>query len=197
MRLDGRRLVIDRGLPVGGLGAENAVEAIKAQPRGPAIEGPRGALLPGRRQVPLSKAPRAIALALEQLGHGGRLPGNGAVVSGKAVGDLRYAAHVHAVVIPSGQQRRSSRGAERGGMKLVVAHPRRGHRINARGGDGSAKGAAGSKAHVIEHHEQHVRPPLAAFIELQGPGRRVLIQPRKAPLEGVGGLRNPHFSPPF
>ena len=51
-------------------------------------------------------------------------------------------------------------------MKLVVADPRRSHRIDSGSGNRTAKGTTGPEAHVIEHDEQHIGPPLAPLVEL-------------------------------
>jgi hypothetical protein len=50
------------GLPLAGRAAQEAIEVLKAQTRGPMIKGTCGAHLSGRRVVPLAEGRRAVAV---------------------------------------------------------------------------------------------------------------------------------------
>ena len=109
VRRDRRRLVVDGWLPLRGFCADDAVEAIEAESRRPAIERTGRTLFPGWREVPLAEACGRITVHAQHLGNGGRLGWNRAVVSREGVRDLGDAAHVHRVVIASGEERRARR----------------------------------------------------------------------------------------
>ena len=79
--------------------------------------------------MPLTERSGAVAMPAQDLGNRGGLSGDGAVVTGKAVGDLGDATHVHGVMISAGEEGCAGRGAERRGVELVVAKPGTGHSV--------------------------------------------------------------------
>ena len=94
-----------------GLRPQNPVEAFKALPCRPAIKRPGGVLLPTWREMPLPKTAGRVAILLENLSQGRTLLGNRTVIRGKTIRNLRDAAHMDTMVIPSGQQSRPRRRA--------------------------------------------------------------------------------------
>ena len=153
---DRRGLVIDRRLPVRRLGTDDAVEAIEAHPGGPSVKGPRRALLPRRREMPFAEGARAVAVPPQDLGDGGRLLRDCAVVPGKAVRDLGDAAHVHRMMISAGEKSCPSGGTQRRRVELVVAKPGTRHPIDCWGGHRAAERAAGAEADVIEEDQDDI-----------------------------------------
>ena len=101
VRSHGSGVSIHRWLPLGGLGIQDAVEVVKTNTSGPAVERPGRRLLPQGRQVPLAKCRRGVTVLTEYFGHGGRLLRNDRVVPGKDVRRLGDATHVHGVVVTS------------------------------------------------------------------------------------------------
>ena len=74
-RLDAVGAVDDRGRPVIGRKADEAIELLKALAGGPEVEGPRRACLPRRCLVPLAEGSRIVAVQPEDFGDGRRLRG--------------------------------------------------------------------------------------------------------------------------
>ena len=153
---DRRGLVIDRRLPVRRLGTDDAVKAIEAHPGGPSVKGPRRALLPRRREMPFAEGARAVAVPPQDLGDGGRLLRDCAVVPGKAVRDLGDAAHVHRMMISASEKSCPSGGTQRRRVELVVAKPGTRHPVDCRGGHRAAECAAGAEADVVEQDQDDV-----------------------------------------
>ena len=80
VRLHRSGLIVNRWLPVGGLGADDAVEAFEAHTGWPPIKGAGGVLLPCRGQVPLAKAASGVTVLFQYFGNSGGLWRNRAVV---------------------------------------------------------------------------------------------------------------------
>ena len=68
-------------------------------------------------------------------------------------------------------------------MELVVLQARRRDLVDARGSYGPAKGAAGTKAYIVQHHQQHVRRTCRLLIEWQRASSGVLEQPLDVTIE--------------
>ena len=102
--LDGRRAVVELGVPVVHLRAHEAVEPVEALTGRPAGERPRGVHLHRRRLVPLAERGGAVAVAAQDLRdrRGARRPVAG--VAGLGRRHLRRDAHAR----PSGGCARSS-----------------------------------------------------------------------------------------
>ncbi len=82
--------------------------------------------------MPFAKASRAVPAHLQHFGNRRRLSGDDTVIGRETIGDLSNTAHVHTVMIPSGQQGGSRRRTERGGVKLIKFQPCRRDLIDAR-----------------------------------------------------------------
>jgi hypothetical protein len=94
---------------------------------------------------------------LEDLGDGGDVLTDHAGVAVPVHGAFRDRAGVHPVVATSGQQRRPGRGADRGGVKGVVADSVFGYPAECRRADLAADHVGQTKADVVEQHDQNVR----------------------------------------
>ena len=106
--------------------------------------------------MPLPERSGAVAMPAQDLGNRGGLSGDGAVVTGKAIGDLGDATHVHGVMISAGEEGCAGRGAERRGVELVVAKPGTGDSVDGWRGHGATEGAAGAESDVIEQDQHDV-----------------------------------------
>ena len=100
-----------------GLGIEEAVEAIKTAPQGPAVERAGGSAFGQRRDVPFADHVVAIAMDAQHLGERPRLTRDLAAVAGIAGIEIGKAADADRVMIASCQQRGARRRAHRRGVK--------------------------------------------------------------------------------
>ena len=182
-------MIVNRWLPVGGLGANDAVEAFKPHAGWPPIKGAGWVLLPCRSQVPLAKTAGGVAILFKYFCNCGGLWWNRTVVGGEAVGDFRDTAHVYAVMIAPRQQRSASRRTQGCGVKLVVLQTCRSNLVDTWGRDGPAKGATGTKADIIQHHQQYVRRARRLLVQWQRTRSRVFKQPLDVAVERSRGLR--------
>ena len=114
--------------------------------------------------MPLPKTPGRITVLLQNFGDGGSFRRYRTVVRRKAVGNFCNAAHMNAVVITSGQQRRTRRRTQRRGMKLIVFQTRCRNLVDAGRWNRPTKGAAGAKTYVVQHHQQNIRRPCGFFV---------------------------------
>ena len=152
----GCRVAIHRGLPLGGLGIQDAVEVIKANTGGPPVKGSRGGLLPQRGEVPLAKGRGGVATLSKNLGDGGRLLRDYGVVPGKDVGRFRDATHVDGVVVTTSQHGGSRGGAQCRGVELVKRESLTRHTIERWRRHGTAEGGTGSKADIVQQNQDDV-----------------------------------------
>ena len=192
---DRRRLVVDGGLVLRGLGVDDAVEPLEAHARRPAVEGAGGPLLPGGGQVPLAEATGGVAVLPQDLGHRGRGAGDEAVIAGEAVGPLGNAAHVHGVVVAPGEQGRPGGRAQGRGVELVVAQALCRHGVQGRGRHGPAECAEGPEAHIVQHDEDDVRGALRSTVLAQARRLGRIQQPLDPAFEGPGGFRKFRHAP--
>ena len=110
VRLDGGRLVVQCRFVLRGVAAQETVEAFEPEPRRPAVERPGRADLPGRGEVRLAEQSRCCSRSCRRIcATVAVLCGMHTVVAGEPVGDLTDRAHVRAVVVAPGQQRRPRR----------------------------------------------------------------------------------------
>src|SRR6185436_13481122 len=88
-------IIVDQvRVPLAGLGADEAVEALEAAAERPAPLPRRHVRLVARRKVPLPDGVRVPATFVEHLGDGAVLERNAARVAGKSRGGLGDAGHV-------------------------------------------------------------------------------------------------------
>ena len=91
------------GIPLAGVTAEEAIEALEAAPERPPVIRARGGLLVARRQVVLPDQERAVAVLDQHLRQEAVLERDDAVVPGVAAGQLGDAGHRVAVMVAAGQ----------------------------------------------------------------------------------------------
>ena len=154
-------LVEHRRLELRRLRAEDAVEALEAESRRPAVERSRERLLMGRGHVPLSERAGGVPVLLQDLGDCRCFFRDDAVIPGETARTLGDVAHVHRVVVAAGQHGRPRRRAERRGVELVEPQTVLRHPVECRSGHRPTERAAGAEAHVIEKDQDDVRRILA------------------------------------
>ena len=120
-RLDGRRSVVQRRVPLVVLAADEAVEGLEpTAARGPGVERPHRRGLPHRHLVALAELGRGVAVQLQR--HRQRRLGvrPQRAVARRRGGGLGDAAHPDRVVVAPGQQCLPGRRAQRSGVEPVV-----------------------------------------------------------------------------
>ena len=161
-------------IPLAGVAAEEAVEALEAAPQRPPVERARGRLLVARRQVVLPDHEGAVAVLDQHLGQEAVLERDDAVVPGIAARQLRDGGHRVAVMVAAGQDARPAGRTQRGRVHVAVAQAVRRDRIEARCRDRAAVAAQLPEPGVIQNDEQHIRRALAGPHRGR-PGRRGLL----------------------
>ena len=178
--LDRDGALVDGGVVLVRLAADEAVEVLEAAARRPVVERAHRARLPDRHLVALAELRGRVAVELERLGERGAGVGPDRVVARRAGGDLRDPAHPDRVVVSPAQQGRPRRRAERRRVKAVVLEPARRQPLGYRSADRAAEGARGAEADVVDQHDQDVGRP---FRRPHRPDRRV----RRSGIFGVIG----------
>jgi len=107
--------------------------------------------------VPLAEATGGVSVHAQHLSHRGGLGRDDGVVTGKAVGHLGDATHVHRVMIATGQQRGARGRTQRRGVEAVVTQARARHQIEAGRGHRTTEGAERPEADVVENDDEDVR----------------------------------------
>lgn len=156
-RFDRIEILIQPWFPLRGLTGDEPVEVVEAVAGGPTVERPHRGGVGGGGVVPLAEGRRAIAIVAQHLGDGGGVladhPGV-AVPVHRAFGDR---AGVHAVMVSAGQQRGPGGGADRGGVKGVVADSALGYSSESRGPHLAAHHVGQAEPDVVEQHDEDVR----------------------------------------
>src|SRR5215469_7271004 len=143
-------------MPIVCIAAQEAVEVLKAQPAGPLVEWPGGALLPVGDQVMLAKPRRVVAVAQKNIADGACALGNDRVIARIASGKLGDIPVANTVMIAAGQQRGARWRTQCGSMELIVANPLLVNSLKARSWDRAAEGAGRTEASIIGQDQQHV-----------------------------------------
>ena len=149
--------LVQGGVVLVGLPADEAVEVLKTAAGRPAVERAGRAGLPHRHLVALADLRGGVAVEPQRLGQRGLGVGPDRVVSGRGGGQFGDGAHADRVVVAAGQQRLPGRRAQRGGVEPGVAQPAVGQPLRHRGVDRAAEHAGGAEAHVVEQDHQDVR----------------------------------------
>ena len=145
------------GIPLVGLAAEEAVEAVEALLQRPLLAaGARGDIRLGDVVV-LAQPEGAPAAVLQDLPDGGALIREAAVRTGESVGPLGDAGHAVEVVVATGQEGGAGRRAQRRGVPLRVDQPVVRQLLQGRHVDPAAEGRPGGQTGVVVQHEQDVR----------------------------------------
>ena len=156
-RGDSSHPVIDRGIPLVGLAAIEAVELVKARTCRPAIGRPGGADLPGRGLVVLAEEAGTVAVQAQHLRQRCDVVRSLSRVAREGSGRFGDAAHVVHVVVAAGEQCGPRRRTDRGGVELIVAQPVRGETLGGRHAHRSAESTGHAEAHVVHEDDEHVR----------------------------------------
>ena len=144
-------------VPLARAAAEEPVEVVEAPAVRPPVERPGRTLLPVGRQVPLAERRRAVAVVPQDPRQRRAVPWQRRRVAREPAGELADRAEADAVVVPSGEQRRPRRRAQRRDVEPVVAHPALGDPGVVRRLDRSAEGARVAEPGVVDEDQQHVR----------------------------------------
>ncbi len=144
-------------IPLAGSAAEEPVEVVEPPAVRPAVERPRRALLPVRRQVPLTERRGAVPVVPQDPRQRRAIARKSGRVPGEPARELTDRAEADGVAVPPGQQRRPRRRAQRRDVEPVVPEPGFGHLRVARGADGTAERARVAESGVVDQHQQHVR----------------------------------------
>ena len=135
-RLDRRRALVERGIPLVVLAADEAVEVLESAAAGrPRIERARRTGLPHRHLVTLAELRGRVAVEFERQRERRLGVGQHRAVAGRGGRDLGDAAHADRVVVAAGEQRLARRRAQRRGVEARVpaARPSRASRSSACG----------------------------------------------------------------
>ena len=132
-RLERRRVLVDRRVPLVRLPAEEAVEVLEpAAGVRPVVERPDRARLPRRDLVALAELRRAVPVELEDLRQRGAGVRAQRVVAGCRRGDLGDPAHADGVVVAPRQQRGAGRRAQRRRVEAGELQPVGGQALERR-----------------------------------------------------------------
>ena len=157
-RLDRCRALIERGIPLVVLAADEAVEVLEPAAAGrPRVERTRGARLPHRDFVALAELRGRVTIQLERERQRRLRVGQHRALARRSRGDLRDAAHADRVVVASGEQRLPRRRAQRRGVEARVLQPALGEFLEVRGLARTTEHAGGAVADVVDEDHQHVR----------------------------------------
>ena len=161
VRLVDELVVVDEiRIPLVGLAAEKAVEAIEALLQGPLLpRRTRGDVLL-RHVVILAEPERTPPVVLEDLRHRRALERNASVRAGESVRTLGNRRHAVQVMVASGQERGASRRAQRRRVPLRIAQAAIGQFLERRHVDAAAERRPRGQAGVVVQHEQDVRRAL-------------------------------------
>ena len=155
-------VVVDQvRIPLAGVTAEEAVEALEAAPERPPVERARAGFLVARRQVVFPDHERAVAVLEEHLGQEAVLERDHSVVPGIAARQFRDGGHRVAVVVAAGDDARTARRTQRRRVHVAVPQAVSRERVETGGLDRAAVTAQLAEPRVIQHDEQHIRRALA------------------------------------
>jgi len=179
-------VVVDEvGVPLVGLGAQEAVVALEAAPHRPRVERAGHGLLGSDGQVPLAQAERVVAVHVEDLGDEPVRREDAPVVAGEARRPLADGTHAVGVVVASSDDARARRRAQARGVEVHVAEATIEDPLDAGRLHQPAEGFQVPEAHVVEHVEQDVRSSLGS-LDRHRPGFcRVVDRPAERAGEGV------------
>src|SRR5262245_15980669 len=138
------------------LTAQETVELLEARARGPAVEWAGDALLPGRGLMTLAKVPCVVSVEFENLADVGAGVGNHPRRAGPRRAEFGDDAHVHRVVVASGEHCCARWRTQRCGVHVVVAQPAFCQTLCRRHLDTAAKGARNAEAHIIYKYDHHI-----------------------------------------
>ncbi len=173
-------VVLDQvGVPLVGLAADEAVEAVEALGQRPLASGSAGADVFLGDVVILADPERAVAVVLQNLADGRTLGGEAAGRTGEAGGALGDGGAPVLVVVPAGQEHRSGRRAQCRRVPLGVRQTVVGEALHRRHLDSAAIGRPCGQSGVVVQDHQNVRGTRRRLLELV----RIPIRDRVAHVE--------------
>ncbi len=149
-------LVEHRWFVLTGFRAENSIKTFESQAGRPTIERPRQRLLVRRCDMPLAERTGGVSVLTKDLHERCRLLRNDAVITRKCTGAFGNVAHVHRMVVATGEHCCTSRRTQRRGVELIETQTIRRNTIECRSGNRSPERAAGSKADVVKKYQDDV-----------------------------------------
>ena len=170
------RMVVVRqlGIPAARLATKPAIEPLKPPPDRPAVKRARWRAVLRRRDVPLARDERVVALRLENLRDHPVLRRHPPIRARKAGRDLRDARDVVGMVVAAGQDARPRWRADRRRMHIRVPQAVRGETVKRRRLNKPAERARLPVADIVEHEEDHVRSALGSAGHGRPGGARLL-----------------------
>ena len=146
----------ERRVPVVGLAADEAVEAVEAARQRPVALRRAHRPLVERHVVVLADPEGVVAVLAQHLADRGVLHRDVAGVAREALGALGDLGEPVLVVVAPGEQARAGRRAQRRGVPLRVGQPVVGQLLHRRHVDAPAVRRPGGQPGVVVQHEQHV-----------------------------------------
>ena len=157
-RLDRSQPFVQRRVPLVVLAADEPVEVLEATAAGgPAVERTHRARLPDRDLVALPELCRRVAVQLERLRQRRHRVRSLGGVSGCRCRDLGDAAHPDRVMVTTGQQGGTCRGAQRGRVEAGVLDGVGGDRVEIRRVAWTAERRGRAEPDVVDEDDQDVR----------------------------------------
>ncbi len=156
---DSSHPVIDRGIPLVGLAAEETVELVESRTGRPAIGRPGDADLPRRRFMVLAEEAGAVTVQAQHLRQRCDVVRSLSRVAREGSGRFGDAAHVVHVVVATGEQRSPRWRTDRGGVELIVAQPVCGKIFGCRHAHRPPESTGHAEAHVVHEDDEYIRRP--------------------------------------
>ncbi len=138
------------GVELVGLTFQKPIEAVEPAAEWPLVERPRSRALLHRGQVPFANAERCVSLCAENFGHSRCVVRDMTELVGEPGAEVRNRTHADRMLRAAGQQRRSSRRAQRGHMEIGELGSTGCQRINVWCVDVGAVAAELGEAGVVE-----------------------------------------------
>ena len=161
LRLDRRRAFVERGIPLVGLAADEAVEVFEPAAAGrPCVERPDRARLPHRHLMALAELRGRVAVELQRPRQRRDRVRQHRTVARRGGRDLGDAAHAGGMMIAPGQQRLPRRRAERGRVEAGVLESVCRQPFGIRRLAGAAEGARRAEPDIVEQDDQTFGAPL-------------------------------------
>ena len=156
--LDRRRPLVDRGVVLVGLAADEAVEVLEAAAAArPRVERAERARLPHRHLVTLAELRRRVAVELQRLRQRRARVRADRVVARRRGRDLGDPAHPDRVVVAARQQRRARRRAERRRVEAAELQPFPGQALRRRRLARATERTRAPEAGIVDQHDQDIR----------------------------------------
>ena len=143
--------------PLVGVGVQESVEAFESLSQGPVAERTGSRSIPTGREMPFSESHGGIAGISKMPGHGRRRRRQFPGVTGKPHGDVRHESHTDRVMVATGEKRGSSRRAQGGDVKLVVAQSTAGQTVDVGRGHVRSETPQLAEPDVVEQDHDNVR----------------------------------------